>query len=272
MGLSEEQVKRYCRQIIIPGLGGEGQEKLLRSRVLLVGAGGLGSSCALYLAAAGVGTVGIVDSDRVELDNLQRQILHSVRDLGRSKVSSARDRLKELNPEVKVEPHRLRLTSENAMEVIRDYDIVVDGTDNFPTRYLLNDACVLSSKPLVHGAIYRLMGEALTILPGKTACYRCFFPEPPPPGLVPRCREAGVLGVAPGLIGTVQASEVLKYVLGMGRLLTDGMLVVNAEDYEIQRLKKERDPECAVCGKNPTITAPIDYEAFCRRQGKTGRD
>jgi adenylyltransferase/sulfurtransferase len=269
MTLREEQIERYSRQIILPNVGGKGQEKLLKARVLIIGAGGLGSPAVLYLASAGIGTIGIVDSDRVELNNLQRQIVHSIKDIDRAKVESARDRLASINTDVKVIPYNIRLTSHNIMAVIRDYDIVLDGSDNFPTRYLVNDACVLSGKPLSHGGIFRFDGQAITILPGESACYRCLFPEPPPPGLVPSCQEAGILGAVAGVIGTIQANEVLKYVLGMGNLLAGKLLVFNALDSTFRQVKVPKDPKCPVCSDTPTLTKLIDYEEFCSLRNKS---
>lgn len=263
MSLREDQIERYSRQILLPNVGGKGQEKLLKARVLVIGAGGLGSPAALYLASAGIGKIGIADSDKVELNNLQRQILHSTKDVDRPKVESAKDRLKGINQDVEVVPHNIRLTSENILDVIKDYDMVVDGSDNFPTRYLVNDACVLSKKPLSHGGIFRFDGQALTILPGKSACYRCLFPEPPPPGLIPSCQEAGILGAVAGIIGTMQANEVLKYILEIGTLLAGKLLVFNALDSSFRQVKVPKDPKCPVCGENPTVTKLIDYQQFC---------
>lgn len=263
MKFTEEQVERYSRQIILPNVGGKGQEKLLQAKVLIIGAGGLGSPCALYLACAGVGKIGIVDSDKVELNNLQRQILHSTKDVGRKKVESAKDRLTGINQDIEVVPYPIRLTSENILEVIKDYDIIVDGSDNFPTRYLANDACVLSGKPLSHGGIFRFDGQAMTILPGESACYRCLFPEPPPPGLVPTCQEAGILGVVAGIIGIIQANEVLKYILGIGNLLSGKLLVFDALDSSFRQVRVPQNPKCPVCGENPTLEKLIDYEEFC---------
>ena len=264
MSLREDQIERYSRQILLPNIGGKGQEKLLNSKVLIIGAGGLGSPCALYLAAAGVGKLGIVDSDKVELNNLQRQILHSTKDIGKAKVESARDKINALNEDVKVITYNLRLTSENILDIIKDYDIVVDGSDNFPTRYLVNDACVLSKKPLVHGGIFRFDGQVITIMPGESACYRCLFASPPPPGLVPSCQEAGILGVVAGVIGLIQTNEVLKYILGIGQLLTNKLLVFNALDSFFRQVKVPKDPNCPVCGENPSVTKLIDYEQFCQ--------
>ena len=270
MKLREDQIERYSRQIILPDVGGKGQEKLLNARVLIIGAGGLGSPCALYLASAGIGKIGIVDSDKVELNNLQRQLLHSTKDVGRAKVESARDRLNGINQDVEIVPYNIRLTSENILEIIKDYDMIVDGSDNFPTRYLVNDACVLADKLLSHGGIFRFDGQAITISPHQSACYRCLFPEPPPPGLVPSCQEAGILGAVAGMIGTIQANEVLKYVLGIGELLTGKLLVFNALDSFFRQVKVPRDPKCPVCGENPTITKLIDYEEFCSLSQRKG--
>lgn len=269
MKLREDQIERYSRQIILPNVGGKGQEKLLNAKVLIIGAGGLGSPCALYLASAGIGKIDIVDSDKVELNNLQRQILHSTKDVGRAKVESAKDRLNEINQDVEVIPYNIRLSSKNILDIVKEYDIVVDGSDNFPTRYLVNDACVLSGKPLSHGGIFRFDGQVITILPGKSACYRCLFSEPPPPGVVPSCQEAGILGAVAGIIGTIQANEVIKYVLGIGNLLVDKLLVFNALDSSFRQVKVPKDLQCQVCGQTPTITKLIDYEEFCNlRQRK----
>jgi adenylyltransferase/sulfurtransferase len=263
MSLSNEQIERYSRQIILNNIGGKGQEKLLSSKVLIIGAGGLGSPAALYLAAAGVGTIGIVDSDKVELNNLQRQILHSTKNVGKSKAESAKERINNLNSDVNVIPYILRLTSENILDIIKDYDIVIDGSDNFPTRYLVNDACVILKKPLSHGGIFKYDGQVMTIIPGESACYRCLFPQPPPPGLVPGCQEAGILGVVAGIIGLMQANEVLKYLLGIGELLTSKLLIFNAIESRFRIVKIPKNDNCFVCGKNPTLTKLIDYEEFC---------
>ncbi len=268
MKLREEQIERYSRQIILPNVGGKGQEKLLAAKVLIIGAGGLGSPAALYLASAGIGTIGVVDSDKVELNNLQRQIIHSVKEVGRPKVESARDRINANNDDVKVIIYNLRVTSENILGIIKDYDIIVDGSDNFPTRYLVNDACVLSKKPLSHGGIFRFDGQAITIIPGESACYRCLFPEPPPPGLVPSCQEAGILGAVAGVIGVIQANEVLKLVLGTGELLTGKLLVFNALDSSFRKVKVPKDRGCPICGDNPTVTRLIDYQEFCSLRKK----
>lgn len=263
MRLREDQIERYSRQIILPNVGGKGQEKLLDAKILIIGAGGLGSPAALYLASAGIGKLGIVDSDAVELNNLQRQIIHNIDNVGKPKVDSAKERLDAINSDVEVVTYKLRLSSQNIMEIIKGYDMIVDGSDNFPTRYLVNDACVLSKRPLSHGGIFRFDGQAITILPGQSACYRCLFPEPPPPGLVPSCQEAGILGAVAGVIGVIQANEVLKYVLGIGDLLTGKLLVFNALDSSFRQVKVPKDPKCPVCGKSPTVTKLIDYEEFC---------
>lgn len=268
MTLRDDQIERYSRQIILPNVGGKGQEKLLNAKVLIIGAGGLGSPCALYLASAGIGKMGIVDSDTVELNNLQRQILHSTKDVGRPKVESANDTLKAINTDIEVTPYKIRLASENILDIIKNYDVIVDGSDNFPTRYLVNDACVLLDKPLSHAGIFRFDGQAITIIPHKTACYRCLFPEPPPAGLVPSCQEAGILGAVAGVIGTIQANEVLKFILGLGDLLTGRLLVFNALESSFRLVKVPQDPKCPVCSKNPTITELIDYEEFCQLRRK----
>ncbi len=261
--LTESQIERYSRQILLPNVGGKGQERLLKAKVLIIGAGGLGSPAALYLASAGIGKIGIVDFDKVELNNLQRQIVHTFKSVGEPKVESAKNTLNAINQDVEIVPYELRLTSENILDIIKDYDIIVDGSDNFPTRYLVNDACVLSGKPLSHGGIFRFDGQAITILPEKSACYRCLFPEPPPPGLMPSCQEAGILGAVAGVIGTIQANEVLKYVLGIGNLLAGKLLVFNALDSSFRQVKVLRNPECPLCGQTPTVTKLIDYEEFC---------
>ncbi|HTX54330.1 MAG TPA: molybdopterin-synthase adenylyltransferase MoeB [Candidatus Baltobacteraceae bacterium] len=260
--LTEEQVRRYSRHLILPEIGGKGQRKLLQSRVLLIGAGGLGSPAALYLAAAGVGTLGIVDFDVVDLSNLQRQILHHAADVGRPKVQSAVDTIGALNPDVKVVPHQEALTSQNARRILAEYDVVVNGSDNFPTRYLANDACVLLKKPMVDGSIFKFEGQATVFAPDH-GCYRCLYPAPPPPGLVPSCAEAGVLGAVCGLIASVQAIETVKLLLGIGEGLVGSLLFVDAVTMECRRVKYRRDPRCPVCGDHPTITELIDYYAFC---------
>jgi len=260
--LSNEEVLRYSRHLIIPDVGIEGQRKLKQSRVLLVGAGGLGSPLALYLAAAGVGTIGLVDFDVVDLTNLQRQILHGTKDVGRRKLESAADRIHDVNPHVALELHETRLTSQNALELVRAYDIVVDGTDNFPTRYLVNDACVLAGKPNVYGSIFRFEGQASVFSTEQGPCYRCLFREPPPPGLVPSCAEGGVLGVLPGLIGVIQATEAVKLAIGIGEPLIGKLLLVDALRMQFRTLKLQRDPTCPACGTRE-LTELIDYEEFC---------
>jgi adenylyltransferase/sulfurtransferase len=267
MALTPKQRERYLRHVILPEIGEEGQEKLLAAKVLLVGAGGLGSPAALYLAAAGVGTIGIVDADVVDESNLQRQILHSTEQLGVAKVESARQRLTALNPDVQIVTHPVRLTSANALDIIRNYDLVVDGCDNFPTRYLTNDACVMLGKPNIYGALYRFEGQASVFHSAAGGpCYRCLFPEPPPPGAVPSCAEAGVLGVLPGLIGTIQATEAIKLILGIGTPLIGRLLIYDALQMTFREIKLKRDARCPVCGDSPTIRELIDYEHFCRGQ------
>jgi sulfur-carrier protein adenylyltransferase/sulfurtransferase len=264
LSFTEDQVRRYARHIILPGIGGDGQQRLMESRVLVIGAGGLGSPAAMYLAAAGVGTIGLVDFDSVELSNLQRQLLHDTADVGRPKVESARDRLTELNPNVEVVVHETLLSSGNAFEVLGGYDVVLDGTDNFPVRYLVNDATQMLGIPLVYGSIYQWEGQASVFLPGQeTPCYRCLFPEPPPPGTVPSCAEGGVFGVLPGIIGSIQAVEAIKLVLDVGESLVGKLLLYDAMTNEFTTVKLRWDPDCPVCGKHPTVTELIDYEAFC---------
>jgi adenylyltransferase/sulfurtransferase len=260
---SEAQIERYSRHIILPEVGGVGQRKLLNSRVLVIGAGGLGSPACLYLAAAGVGTIGIVDSDVVDLSNLQRQILHATEDVGQPKCLSARDTMESINPDVRVVPHQLRLDSSNALDVIADYDVVVDGADNFPTRYLANDACVFAGKPLSHAGILRFEGHVTTIVPGRGPCYRCLYPEPPPPGLVPSCQEAGILGAVAGIMGAIQATEVIKLILGLGDVLVGRLLVFDALQMSFRSFEMLRPADCPVCGERPSITTLIDYEEFC---------
>jgi molybdopterin/thiamine biosynthesis adenylyltransferase/rhodanese-related sulfurtransferase len=258
-----EQLNRYSRHFLLPEVGEEGQAKLLDAKVLLIGAGGLGSPTAFYLAAAGVGTIGIVDHDTVDLSNLQRQILHTNERVGMPKVESARETLQALNPDVHVVGYQERLSSENVMRLFADYDIIVDGCDNFPTRYLVNDACVMLGKPNVHGSIFQFEGQAAVFYPGKGPCYRCLFPEPPPPGAAPSCAEAGVLGVLPGLVGCVQALETIKLILGVGKPLIGRMVYFDTLSMELRIHKLRKDPNCPVCGTHPTITELIDYEEFC---------
>jgi len=260
--LSEEQVRRYSRHLILPEVGGSGQRKLLSSKVLIVGAGGLGSPAALYLAAAGVGTLGVVDFDTVDLSNLQRQILHHMHDLGRPKVQSAVDTIADLNPDVKVVPYQEALSSGNVRTIFSEYDVIVNGSDNFPTRYLANDACVFLKKPLVDGSIFKFEGQATVFLPGH-GCYRCLYPAPPPPGVVPSCAEAGVLGVICGVIASIQGVETIKLLLGLGESLAGRLVFFDALGMEFRHVKYRRDPECPVCGDHPTITDLIDYHAFC---------
>jgi molybdopterin/thiamine biosynthesis adenylyltransferase/molybdopterin converting factor small subunit len=257
-----EQAGRYARHIILPEIGGVGQRRLLNAKVVLIGAGGLGSPAALYLAAAGVGTLGVVDFDAVDLSNLHRQILHGHANIGRPKVESARERLADVNPDVKVVGHSVALSSENATEILSQYDVVVNGSDNFATRYLVNDACYLLKKPLVDGSIFRFEGQATVFLPGQ-GCYRCLFPSPPPPGAVPSCAEAGVLGVLPGMIGVIQAMETIKLILNLGDPLINRLLLFDSLSMEFREVKIRRDPSCPLCGDSPTIDQLIDYEAFC---------
>lgn len=261
--LSHEEILRYSRHLILPDVGVEGQRKLKAARVLLVGAGGLGSPAALYLAAAGVGTIGLVDFDVVDATNLQRQILHGTSAVGVPKLESAKQRIQDLNPNVGVETYETRLTSENALDILRQYDVVADGTDNFPTRYLVNDACVLLGKPNVYGSIFRFDGQASVFYAREGPCYRCLYAEPPPPGLVPSCAEGGVLGVLPGIIGSIQALEALKLILGVGDTLIGRLLLFDALRLKFREVKLEKDPDCPVCGPHPTVTSLIDYEAFC---------
>ena len=261
--LSHEEILRYSRHLILPDVGVEGQQKLKAARVLLIGAGGLGSPAALYLAAAGVGTLGLVDFDVVDKTNLQRQILHGTSTVGVSKLESAAARIHDLNPNVRVERFETRLTSENALDIIREFDIVADGTDNFPTRYLVNDACVLLDKPNVYGSIFRFEGQASVFHATRGPCYRCLYSEPPPPGLVPSCAEGGVLGVLPGIIGSIQAMETIKLILGAGQPLIGRLVLFDALKLQFRELKLEKDPDCPVCGTHPTVTELIDYQAFC---------
>ena len=264
--LSHDELLRYSRHLILPDVELDGQKRIREARVLLVGAGGLGSPTALYLAAAGVGTLGIVDFDTVDLSNLQRQVLHGTSDVGRPKIDSARDRIVDLNPHVVVETHRTPLTSANALEILAKYDIVVDGTDNFPTRYLVNDACVMLGKPNVYGSIFRFEGQASVFSSAEGPCYRCLFPHPPPPGLVPSCAEGGVLGVLPGLVGTIQATETLKLILGIGDTLSGRLLLIDTLGMRFHTVRVPRDPNCPACGTRE-ITELVDYEAFCGMPG-----
>jgi len=262
MALKPDQVKRYSRHIIMGDVGSKGQRNLLQAKALIVGAGGLGSPSAIYLALAGVGTVGIVDFDVVDLSNLQRQILHHTADVGRPKLQSALDNIKAYNPDVNVVLHETRLESDNAMEIIGQYDLVINGADNFATRYLVNDACYLTGKPLVDGSILIFDGQTTVFIPGQ-GCYRCLFPSPPPPGMVPNCAEAGVLGALTGLVGSIQATEALKLILGIGESLSSRLLLVDALSMSFREVKLRRNPACPLCGDNPTVTELIDYEVFC---------
>jgi len=261
--LNQDEILRYSRHLILPEVGVKGQEKLKAAKVLLIGSGGLGSPAAMYLAAGGVGTLGLVEFDKVEFSNLQRQIIHGTKDVGRHKIDSAKETLEDLNPQVKVIPFKEMLTRENVMRILQGFEVVVDGTDNFQTRYLLNDACVFSKKPLVYGSIFRFEGQATVFYPGRGPCYRCLFPEPPPPGMVPSCAEGGVLGILPGVIGVIQATEAIKLILEKGDLLLGRLLLFDALKMEFREVKFRRNPACPVCGDKPTITELIDYEAFC---------
>jgi len=259
-GMTEEQIERYSRHIILPEMGGVGQRKLLASSVLIVGAGGLGSPAGQYLAAAGIGILGIVDSDVVDLSNLQRQVLHHSPDVGRPKLESAASKLRAMNPGIEVVTHDTRLTAANALEIIDGYDLVVDGTDNFPARYLINDACVMLGKPLIHAGIFRFDGQILVIKPGEGPCYRCLFPDPPPEDLVPSCQEAGILGSVAGVLGVLQATEAIKILCGIGKPLIGSLLLYDALNAEFRKVKIPKDKECAMCGENPTITELVDLE------------
>ena len=261
--LSQDEITRYSRHLIMPEVGMDGQRKLKASSVLCIGAGGLGSPAAMYLAAAGVGRIGIVDFDVVDFSNLQRQLLHGTPDVGRTKLASAKDRLNALNPHVQIDTYETALSSENAMELFAPYDVILDGTDNFPTRYLVNDACVLSGKPNAYGSIFRFEGQASVFATKEGPCYRCLYPEPPPPGLVPSCAEGGVLGVLPGIIGVIQATESIKLMLGIGEPLIGRFMIYDALKMKFRELKLRKDPECPVCGTHPTVTKLIDYEQFC---------
>src|SRR5438034_4230936 len=271
MRLSAEELQRYSRHLLMPEVTSEGQRRLKAARTLCIGAGGLGSPAALYLAAAGVGTLGIVDFDRVDLTNLQRQILHGTKDVGRSKLESARDRLRDINPEIELKLHECRFSSDNAEQIVADYDVVVDGSDNFATRYLSNDVCVFARKPNVYGSVFRFEGQATVFAPHLGGpCYRCLFPEPPPPDAVPNCAQAGVLGVLPGIIGLLQTIEAIKLIVGIGEPLIGRLVHFDALKVQFRELNVRRDAQCPVCGENPTIFSPIDYEQFCGVQGDDG--
>jgi sulfur-carrier protein adenylyltransferase/sulfurtransferase len=261
--LTQDDLTRYSRHLILPEVGVEGQRKLKAARVLCVGTGGLGSPLALYLAAAGVGTLGLVDFDVVDASNLQRQIIHSTADIGRKKLDSAEEKLTALNPALNVVKHETMLSSANALDILKDYDVIADGTDNFPTRYLVNDACVLLGKPNAYGSIFRFEGQASVFAAKDGPCYRCLYPEPPPPGLVPSCAEGGVLGILPGLIGVIQATEAIKLILGIGEPLIGRLLLVDALKLRFRELKLRKNPDCPACGTHPTVTKLIDYEQFC---------
>ncbi|HYM09657.1 MAG TPA: molybdopterin-synthase adenylyltransferase MoeB [Bryobacterales bacterium] len=262
-GLSNEEILRYSRHLIMPEVGMEGQIKLKNAKVLLIGAGGLGAPLGLYLAAAGVGTLGLVDFDVVDFTNLQRQVIHGTKDVGRPKLDSAADRIADINPFVKVVKHETMLSSENALDIFKDYDIVVDGTDNFPTRYLVNDACVLLGKPNVYGSIFRFEGQCTVFAYQDGPCYRCLYPEPPPPGLVPSCAEGGVLGILPGLVGTMQATEAIKLIIGKGEPLVGRLMLFDALAMRFRELRIRKNPECPICGQHRTIHKLIDYQEFC---------
>ena len=266
--LSNDEVLRYSRHLIMPEVGMEGQLKLKAAKVLCIGAGGLGSPLALYLAAAGVGTLGVVDFDVVDYTNLQRQVIHTTADVGRKKLDSAAETVKAINPFVQLRPFETRLTSENALNIFRDFDLIVDGTDNFPTRYLVNDACVLTGKPNVYGSIFRFEGQVSVFATKDGPCYRCLYPEPPPPGLVPSCAEGGVLGILPGLVGVMQATEAIKLILGKGEPLIGRLLLVDALGMRFRELKLRKNPDCPACGQHPTVTKLIDYNEFCGIRGE----
>ena len=261
--LTNEEVARYSRHLILPEVGVQGQQKLKQAKIAMIGAGGLGAPVGLYLAAAGIGRVGIVDFDVVDASNLQRQVIHGTKDLGRKKLDSAADRMRDINPNIRIDKFEVGLTSANAFEILRDYDLVIDGTDNFPTRYLVNDACVLLKKPNVYGSIFRFEGQATIFAYEDGPCYRCLYPEPPPPGLVPSCAEGGVLGILPGLIGVIQATEAVKIILGVGETLKSRLLLYDALTMRFRELKLRKDRDCPVCGDHPTVTKLIDYQEFC---------
>ncbi len=264
--LSEEEIERYSRHIILPEVGGSGQQKLKESSVLVIGAGGLGSPALLYLTAAGVGRIGVIEDDVVDLTNLQRQVLHATPDVGKAKAASASETMQRINPHVEIDVYQQRLTKENIFDILDKYDVIVDGVDNFPTRYLLNDACVMKKKTLIEGGILRFMGLIMSIRGGETACYRCVFEEPPPPGTVPSCAEAGVLGAVAGVVGTLQATEVLKILTGIGKPLYNRLLQFDAEELRFHEVKAKRNPDCPVCGKKPSITELVEYTYACKTQ------
>ena len=267
-GLSQQEILRYSRHLIMPEVGMEGQLKLKAAKVLLIGTGGLGAPLGLYLTAAGVGRLGLVDFDVVDFTNLQRQVTFTTQDVGKRKIEAARDRLHGLNPEIQIDTHEVKLTSENALDILRDYDIIVDGTDNFPTRYLVNDACVLLGKPNVYGSIFRFEGQATVFALDDGPCYRCLYPEPPPPGLVPSCAEGGVLGVLPGIVGSIQANETIKLIIGRGESLKGRLLMFDALKMKFRELRLRKNPDCPICGTHRTVTKLIDYEEFCGLRGQ----
>lgn len=266
LDFSEEDIRRYSRHIVLPEVGGIGQKRLNRASVLIVGAGGLGSPVAMYLAAAGVGKIGIVDSDIVDISNLQRQILHTTADVGRKKVESARETLLALNPGLDVVPHDIRLSASNILEILKNYDVVAEGSDNFPTKFLVNDACVMTKTPLSMAGIFRFSGQILTVVPGEGPCYRCFIPQPPPPGAIPSCQEAGVFGAMAGVVGIIQATEVIKLILGKGDVLNGRFLLFEALQMRFEPIEVKRNPDCPVCSEAPSITELIDYDIACDMQ------
>lgn len=271
-GLTQDQIKRYSRHIVLPEIGLEGQESLLEAKVLIIGTGGLGSPLAFYLTAAGIGTIGLVDFDVVDHSNLQRQIIHFTQDVGKRKIDSAAEKITSLNPDVNVIKHNCFITSENALDIIKDYDFVIDGTDNFPTRYLVNDACVMLGKTNIYGSIYRFDGQATVFKPKEGPCYRCLYPEPPPPGLIPSCQEGGVVGVLPGIIGIIQATEVVKLITESGDPLIGRLLLYDAMDMSFREVEIDKNPNCPVCGDNPTITELVDYKEFCGLRSDAEQD
>jgi molybdopterin-synthase adenylyltransferase len=266
LDFSEEEIRRYCRHIVLPEVGGVGQKQINRASVLVVGAGGLGSPVAFYLAAAGVGKIGIVDNDVVDTSNLQRQILHSTATVGRKKVESARDTLLALNPNLEIVPHDVRLNSGNILQILKGYDVVAEGSDNFPTKFLVNDACVMTGTPVSMAGIFRFSGQMLTVIPGHGPCYRCLIPQPPPPGAIPSCQEAGVFGAMAGVVGVIQATEILKLILGKGQVLNGRLLLFEALQMRFEPIEVKRNPECPVCSETPSITELIDYDLACEVQ------
>jgi len=268
----DDQLERYSRHILLDEVGIDGQEKILTAKILIVGAGGLGSPAALYLAAAGIGTIGIVDYDAVEISNLQRQIVHFTKDINRAKVDSAAEKMRAINPDILVQTHRVRLGADNIMDIIRGYDFVIDGSDNFPTKFLVNDACLFAAVPFSHGGILRFEGQTMTVLPGVSACYRCIFPKPPPQNVVPTCSQAGVLGPIAGMLGTIQAAEALKYVFGIGELLTDTLLTFDAKTMDFHKVRLQKQKNCQICGENPAITELRDEkQPVCRDERSAER-